>query len=169
MRAQLQKPLNWSIKRFMHRVLEINSLLPLFPPFNAANKMDDSECNSIIENALLEAWKRELILKEVDVSTLTPAAFLTTLESIEQAEAHLIRKRALDQEQKHEGTKRQKTTQDKKLYCHLCGENNTHKTADCFILAKLKKQKNEKNNSKEKITKKIISTSNVVRSWMNII
>ena len=64
MRNAFKLPPNWSIKRYVARIVEINNYLPDFPPFEASQKLPDDEILEIVKYGVPIKWQHALLQQE---------------------------------------------------------------------------------------------------------
>ena len=79
----LHKPQNMKIWDFMSCVTELNEYLPLFPPFEDHQGLNNEEIMDIAEFATLAQWQCTMVLQGFDPIIYTPQEFVEFCERLE--------------------------------------------------------------------------------------
>jgi len=82
----LRKPRDMKIRDFMGRVTELNEYLPLFPPFEEHQGLNNEEIMDIAEFATPTQWQRTMVLQGFDPIIHTPQEFVEFCERLEMCD-----------------------------------------------------------------------------------
>jgi hypothetical protein len=162
MRRFLRKPRSLNTREWISRVRELNDYLQDFPAGNpdtvpadydySGQKLSEEELLEILEFGIPNAWRKQMLLQNFDVTSETDGAinkFLTFCDRLESAlDDDSKTKPTSDSTHKSNGKKNKgrnnkdtpkdtkKRDRDTSGDCRLHGENCGHSTHDCRTLIK---------------------------------
>ena len=89
MRRFLQKPADVSIREHVARVVEINKLLPEFPPIredDESTSLPDDELLDLLEFGIPNSWQKTMMVQDFDPVDHTISEFIRFCERLENTE-----------------------------------------------------------------------------------
>ena len=172
MRRFLRKPKDMTIRQYVGRVQEMNSMLLKFPqPSNTqpATELPQDEILDLLEFGMPSTWQKAMIIQDFDPVSGTLADFTNFCERLERTEStEKISTKSIFSEKirKKKRTREVAFKREEEKYCILHGEGN-HSTEECYTIkkqvAKMKKFSKEKKmegyHQKSKKAKKIFTPS----------
>lgn len=143
MRRFMRKPAEWSMRKFMARIVEINGKLKEFPPFGGdAQALPNDEILDLGEYATPNTWQREMIRQDYDPMANSVNDLVNFCERMERTEDP-------DANEQKAKTGKTKSTEDKipkkgdnrpkGMWCSWCDMNN-HTTDDCRHVKNMKRR-----------------------------
>ena len=146
----IKKPKEMPIRRFVARVVELESYLHEFPPFKTSQRIKRRALLDMLETAIPYHWKKEMKHFRFDPIKGTLAEFVQFCERFESDEetpkkrsfksklGNRKRTHEIDSDDDSESGKRQRSSS----WCKLHGENS-HTTKECNVLKKMIADKKE--------------------------
>ena len=138
MRRSLRKPKDMTVRTFASHLLRLNvEELPLLPPFNPNQGLQDDELIDILVSACPKSWSNEMDKQNFDPLLQTRAAVLDFLARMETAAAEDPMNKVIPKKSKtsKDSASSGKSTGTK--YCHFHGHNTTHDSNGCRTLKKM--------------------------------
>ena len=161
MTRYLKKPYDLSTKKTAAALSRLNNYLPLFPLGTPASKYTESELVGLLEFALPNKWRTLMDLKGFVPADNDYKTLVDECERIERNEMVVKRERN-DDDDNNKNNKKVKFAKNKndhkknggeraraadEHYCKKCGKNPSHDTAQCYIL---KREARERENPGDK-------------------
>ena len=138
-----KKPYNMKVKTFINRLNELNNYLTQFPDTGDDFKFKPETMRLIVETAIPSEWRKKLYKNGFYPHKETMAALQLKLEAYEDVESGDFEDEPIPRKAKlpTENPKKRKevTKSSTGFYCEIHGQNNTHDTANCYNIKKMKK------------------------------
>ena len=143
MRKVLKKPKELSFRKTVSAVGRLNNSLPLFPKGSVADKFSAAEILEILEWSIPGGWRQKFDSQGYTPSEHGKARLLTECEIIERSEPKptkpVVTKQSTGKEKSpkkaYVSNGSTKSTKKGGFYCTEHGENPTHNTSSCYVLA----------------------------------
>lgn len=148
MRRYMRKPKETKIREYLARVVELNSYLPLFPGGDDNAKLSDDELCDILEFATPASWQRQMTLQAFDPLEHTPQEVVEFCERLEvtedvQKSTENPPKNPSDSNPKKRSKSSSNGKGSGKFYCRVHGNNTSHNTDKCKVVAGIAEKKQE--------------------------
>ena len=143
MRRYMRKPRDVTNEEFVARVIEVNELIPEFPPGAnglAPEKMPDDELLDNLEFGSPPSWQTEFLLQGYEPTDGTIQEFIDfcrTLEEVEEvgdSKPKESKKDGNSKKRKQSDSSEKGSKSNKKYFCLLHGSDCKHNTDDCKTL-----------------------------------
>ena len=150
MRRKMRKPSDMGTREYMNHLNRINfQELPHLPPFREDQSLSDDEMLDILLYGIPKSWVREMDRQDFDPFRHNIAATVDFCERMEAAEGFdksdtKVAAKPAKKKPKNDHPVSSYST-DTGMWCEY-HENDTHNTADCKTLKKLKAQQAAKKN-----------------------
>ncbi len=147
MRRDMRKPANMKIRTYVNHMIRINQdELPHLPPFRANQQLTPDELTDIVCFGLPKSWIRKMDEHNFDPlehDIMQVVAFGERMEAAEDFDPNAERKPAANNGKKP--SKKHKTVRNNggDKWCHF-HETDTHNTAECETLKRLKEKGDNK-------------------------
>ncbi len=154
MRRFLRKPMEVTVRDFMTRMEEINSLMERFPPFQPNQQLPHDEIMDIAEYAMPVKWQKQMVIQGFDPTDSTTHDFIEFCERLETTEGETEmpnrfkhgpmepKGRHAKSFDKRKPTRKRKFVPPQQQYCSW-HEIYGHTAENCEELKRLKKMKIE--------------------------
>ena len=154
LRRECRKPSSMLVGTYYQHLTRMNGKeLPRLPPFGANQSFSDEEILDIILFGTPKSWQREMEKQgfdPMDQPVTDVVDFMERLETTEDFDADKDTKSVAKKGNGKSGKKSANSKGKQNLYCMFHGENNSHKTEDCYQLQKEAKRLKKENNGNDK-------------------